>query len=153
MLKKALKKRRYSLFARPSPRSTSPTQPVAPSAEFQPPSSLSSSSMSSSEDRMSLMSQNTLRDRLAAAAEEEQRRLLSESTIRRHSRQRRSEGSSAFLNSDTHLQLGMQCHERGELEQATYFWRLSAESESPLGLFFYGIALRHGWVSPNMSLG
>ncbi|KAL0075117.1 hypothetical protein J3Q64DRAFT_1763977 [Phycomyces blakesleeanus] len=39
----------------------------------------------------------------------------------------------------------MQCHEKGELEQATQYWRLSAESESPLGLLFYGIALRHGW--------
>ncbi|KAI7864583.1 hypothetical protein BDF14DRAFT_1875879 [Spinellus fusiger] len=46
---------------------------------------------------------------------------------------------------DEYLQLGLQCHEKGEIEQATHYWRLSAESESPLGLFFYGIALRHGW--------
>ncbi|ORY98720.1 hypothetical protein BCR43DRAFT_488036 [Syncephalastrum racemosum] len=146
MIKRALKKRRYSLFARPSSSATDPTQSTTPqNADFQPPSSWSSSSLSSSEDRVSLMSTNGACDRLAAAAKEEQQRLLSGSTVRRHSRQRRSEGSSAFLKSDTHLQLGMQCHERGELEQATYFWRLSAESESPLGLFFYGIALRHGW--------
>lgn len=50
-------------------------------------------------------------------------------------------------DSDRFLQLGMQCHERGELDKATYYWRLSAENESPLGLFFYGIALRHGWVN------
>ncbi|KAI9318126.1 hypothetical protein BX666DRAFT_1935015 [Dichotomocladium elegans] len=46
---------------------------------------------------------------------------------------------------DPYLQLGMQCHEKGELEKATHYWRLSAENDSPLGLFFYGIALRHGW--------
>lgn len=56
---------------------------------------------------------------------------------------RRRESSE---NSDEYLHLGMQYHERGELEKATYYWRLSAENESPLGLFFYGIALRHGWV-------
>jgi hypothetical protein len=49
-------------------------------------------------------------------------------------------------NNDQYLQLGMQYHEKGELEKATHYWRLSAEKESPLGLFFYGIALRHGWV-------
>lgn len=46
---------------------------------------------------------------------------------------------------DSYLQLGMKYHEKGELEKATHYWRLAAESESPLGLFFYGIALRHGW--------
>lgn len=54
---------------------------------------------------------------------------------------------AAADSTDQYLQLGMQCHERGELEKATYYWRLSAENDSPLGLFFYGIALRHGWVS------
>lgn len=46
---------------------------------------------------------------------------------------------------ENYLQLGMKYHEKGELEKATHYWRLSAESGSPLGLFFYGIALRHGW--------
>jgi TPR repeat protein len=46
---------------------------------------------------------------------------------------------------DAYLQLGMKYHEKGELEKATHYWRLAAESGSPLGLFFYGIALRHGW--------
>lgn len=51
------------------------------------------------------------------------------------------------VSEDTHdyLQLGMKYHEKGELEKATHYWRLSAEGGSPLGLFFYGIALRHGW--------
>lgn len=50
------------------------------------------------------------------------------------------------LDDADYLQLGMKYHEKGELEKATHYWRLSAEYGSPLGLFFYGIALRHGWV-------
>lgn len=44
------------------------------------------------------------------------------------------------------LLLGIQYYEKGELEQAFYYWKISAESESPLGIFFYGLTLRHGWV-------
>ncbi|KAG0796583.1 hypothetical protein G6F22_004880 [Rhizopus arrhizus] len=47
--------------------------------------------------------------------------------------------------SNKYLQLGLKYHEKGELEKATYYWRLSSQHGSPLGLFFYGIALRHGW--------
>ncbi|CEP20185.1 hypothetical protein [Parasitella parasitica] len=53
--------------------------------------------------------------------------------------------SQATEDTQDYLQLGMKCHEKGELEKATHYWRLSAEGGSPLGLFFYGIALRHGW--------
>lgn len=51
-------------------------------------------------------------------------------------------------NHDTEndLLLGIEFYEKGELEQASYYWKLSAESESPLGIFFYGLTLRHGWV-------
>lgn len=49
--------------------------------------------------------------------------------------------------SNKYLQLGLKHHEKGELEKATYYWRLSSQHGSPLGLFFYGIALRHGWVN------
>ncbi|CAO3636591.1 unnamed protein product [Mucor fragilis] len=52
---------------------------------------------------------------------------------------------SAAEDTQDYLQLGMKYHEKGELEKATHYWRLSAEAGSPLGLFFYGIALRHGW--------
>lgn len=61
---------------------------------------------------------------------------------------RRSTGTSnnnKEEEEDSYLQLGMKYHEKGELEKATHYWRLAAENESPLGLFFYGIALRHGW--------
>lgn len=53
--------------------------------------------------------------------------------------------AAAAEDTQDYLQLGMKYHEKGELEKATHYWRLSAEAGSPLGLFFYGIALRHGW--------
>ncbi|KAL7316747.1 hypothetical protein PS15m_003197 [Mucor circinelloides] len=53
--------------------------------------------------------------------------------------------SQSTEDTQDYLQLGMKYHEKGELEKATHYWRLSAEAGSPLGLFFYGIALRHGW--------
>ncbi|KAI9475833.1 MAG: hypothetical protein EXX96DRAFT_574860 [Benjaminiella poitrasii] len=53
--------------------------------------------------------------------------------------------SSNDFDENSYLQLGLKYHEQGEIEKATHYWRLSAESGSPLGLFFYGIALRHGW--------
>ncbi|KAI8979902.1 hypothetical protein BDB01DRAFT_798004 [Pilobolus umbonatus] len=53
--------------------------------------------------------------------------------------------SHSSATKDQYLQLGMQYHEKGELEKATYYWKLSAENDSPLGLFLYGLALRHGW--------
>lgn len=48
-----------------------------------------------------------------------------------------------------YLQLGTQFYEKGELEQASYYWRLAIENNQPscLGNFFYGLSLRHGWVS------
>jgi hypothetical protein len=54
---------------------------------------------------------------------------------------------SSTPQADEYLQLGLACHENGKLEKATHYWRMAAERDHPLGLFFYGIALRHGWVS------
>jgi hypothetical protein len=53
---------------------------------------------------------------------------------------------STTPQADEYLQLGVQFHESGKLEKATNYWRMAAEMDHPLGLFFYGIALRHGWV-------
>lgn len=51
-----------------------------------------------------------------------------------------------YGENNQYLQLGIQFYEKGELEQASYYWRLAAENDSPLGIFFYGLTLRHGWV-------
>ncbi|CAG8555618.1 11188_t:CDS:2, partial [Diversispora eburnea] len=54
---------------------------------------------------------------------------------------------------DEFIQQAIQFHEANELEKATYYFKLAADKDSPLGLFLYGIALRHGWgCKPNAKL-
>lgn len=48
---------------------------------------------------------------------------------------------------DKHVQKGIEFHEIGELEKATHHFRQCAKEGSPIGMFLYGISLRHGWVS------
>ncbi|CAG8712885.1 6939_t:CDS:2 [Acaulospora morrowiae] len=54
---------------------------------------------------------------------------------------------------DEFIQKAIQYHEANELEKATYYFKLAADKDSPLGLFLYGISLRHGWgCKPNVKL-
>ncbi|GAA5810862.1 hypothetical protein MFLAVUS_004290 [Mucor flavus] len=46
---------------------------------------------------------------------------------------------------DQHVQAGIEHHELGQLEKATHYFRLAAKQECPIGMFLYGISLRHGW--------
>ncbi|KAI8090402.1 hypothetical protein BDF21DRAFT_411184 [Thamnidium elegans] len=43
------------------------------------------------------------------------------------------------------VQQGIMFHEKGQLEKATSLFRIAAEKENPLGMFLYGVSLRHGW--------
>ncbi|KAG1449982.1 hypothetical protein G6F56_008481 [Rhizopus delemar] len=43
------------------------------------------------------------------------------------------------------IQDGITFHERGQLEQAAQLFKIAAEQENPLGMFLYGVSLRHGW--------
>ncbi|KAI8073201.1 hypothetical protein BC940DRAFT_290781 [Gongronella butleri] len=43
------------------------------------------------------------------------------------------------------VQAGIQCHESGQLEKATECFRQAAAKDSPMGMFLYGVSLRHGW--------
>lgn len=54
---------------------------------------------------------------------------------------------------DDFIQQAIQFHEANELDKATYYFKLAADKDSPLGLFLYGIALRHGWgCKPNTKM-
>lgn len=46
---------------------------------------------------------------------------------------------------DHHVQAGIEHHELGQLEKATHYFRLAAKEGCPIGMFLYGISLRHGW--------
>jgi hypothetical protein len=55
------------------------------------------------------------------------------------------------------VQLGIQYYEKGELETAIHYWKLLTTLDNStsnrmigLGTFFYGLALRHGWVITNI---
>ncbi|ORX98468.1 HCP-like protein, partial [Basidiobolus meristosporus CBS 931.73] len=55
---------------------------------------------------------------------------------------------------DKYVQQAIQCHEHNQLEKAAHFFRLAACQGSPVGLFLYGISLRHGWgckVNPQVA--
>ncbi|CAO0801901.1 unnamed protein product [Mucor circinelloides] len=54
-------------------------------------------------------------------------------------------GGNTNVHQNSHLQLGIQFYEKGELENATHYWRLAAEENEMIAIFFYGLALRHGW--------
>lgn len=43
------------------------------------------------------------------------------------------------------VQQGILLHEKGQLEKATEIFRKAAESDYPIGMFLYGVSLRHGW--------
>jgi hypothetical protein len=46
---------------------------------------------------------------------------------------------------DQYLQSGIKHHELGQLEKATHYFRLASNQGCPIGMFLYGISLRHGW--------
>jgi hypothetical protein len=48
---------------------------------------------------------------------------------------------------DDNIQRAIELHEGNQLQEATHYFRLAAQSENPLGQLMYGLSLRHGWVS------
>ncbi|KAF9922153.1 hypothetical protein FBU30_007781, partial [Linnemannia zychae] len=51
---------------------------------------------------------------------------------------------------DANIQKAIELHENNQLEEATYYFRLAAQSENPIGQLMYGLSLRHGWgCTPN----
>ncbi|KAF9985170.1 hypothetical protein BGZ65_011526 [Modicella reniformis] len=51
---------------------------------------------------------------------------------------------------DAYIQRAIELHENDQLEEATYYFRLAAQSENPVGQLMYGLSLRHGWgCNPN----
>ena len=59
-----------------------------------------------------------------------------------------SELSSLKLDSisDSQIKEAIQLYQNDDLKGAANHLRIAAERESPIGMFLYGIALRHGWV-------
>ncbi|KAF8929598.1 hypothetical protein BGZ58_008820 [Dissophora ornata] len=54
------------------------------------------------------------------------------------------------IEADSYIQRGIELHEQDQLEEATYYFRLAAKGENPVGQLMYGLSLRHGWgCAPN----
>ncbi|KAF2186795.1 hypothetical protein K469DRAFT_570692 [Zopfia rhizophila CBS 207.26] len=52
---------------------------------------------------------------------------------------------SAEVTAQEHCDKGIEFHEAGEFTKSTYHLRLAARAGLPEGMFWYGLACRHGW--------
>lgn len=60
-----------------------------------------------------------------------------------------AEGSAEY-----HLEKGIECHEKGSVNESTYHLRLAARGNHPTGMLLYALACRHGWgMRPNQKEG
>ncbi|BDD54472.1 hypothetical protein MPDQ_004999 [Monascus purpureus] len=58
------------------------------------------------------------------------------------------------LTAEDHVTLGIECHEKGSLNESTYHLRLAAKMNDPTGMLLYALACRHGWgMRPNQQEG
>jgi len=49
------------------------------------------------------------------------------------------------LSAETHLTIGIACHEGGSLQKSTYHLRIAARAGLPTAMLLYALACRHGW--------
>ncbi|KAI8391048.1 uncharacterized protein BYT42DRAFT_555412 [Radiomyces spectabilis] len=57
----------------------------------------------------------------------------------------KSSSSAAGSEIESMVHEGIRLHEQGQVEKATQLFRIAAEKQDPLGMFLYGVSLRHGW--------
>lgn len=78
--------------------------------------------------------------------------LNSASTIK--ARSYRERGLSGEVTAEDHLNKGIECHERGSLNESTYHLRIAARQNHPTAMLLYALACRHGWgMRPNQQEG
>jgi hypothetical protein len=53
--------------------------------------------------------------------------------------------SSQEMTAEDHLNKGIECHEKGSLNESTYHFRLAARQNNPTAMLMYALACRHGW--------
>ncbi|QKX53254.1 uncharacterized protein TRUGW13939_00330 [Talaromyces rugulosus] len=55
---------------------------------------------------------------------------------------------------EEHVDKGIECHEKGALQESTYHLRIAAKQNHPIGMLLYALACRHGWgMRPNQREG
>lgn len=61
---------------------------------------------------------------------------------------------AAEQTADEHVEKGIECHEKGALQESTYHLRIAAKQNHPTGMLLYALACRHGWgMRPNQREG
>ncbi|KAE8371587.1 hypothetical protein BDV26DRAFT_124857 [Aspergillus bertholletiae] len=66
----------------------------------------------------------------------------------------KAKASSAVITADEHVTKGIECHEKGSLQESTYHLRIAAKQDHPTGMLLYALACRHGWgMRPNQQEG
>ncbi|GFF82530.1 protein DSF2 [Aspergillus udagawae] len=66
----------------------------------------------------------------------------------------RAASSSGMITADEHVAKGIECHEKGSLNESTYHLRIAAKQNHPTGMLLYALACRHGWgMRPNQREG
>lgn len=61
---------------------------------------------------------------------------------------------AANISPDEHLEIGIDLHEKGSLQESTYHLRCAAHGGHPTGMLLYALACRHGWgMRPNQKEG
>lgn len=62
--------------------------------------------------------------------------------------------TSIEASAEWHVTKGIDCHERGSLNESTYHLRIAARQNHPTGMLLYALACRHGWgMRPNQQEG
>ncbi|KAJ2900762.1 hypothetical protein MKZ38_002253 [Zalerion maritima] len=58
--------------------------------------------------------------------------------------------SASELTAEEHLEMGIELHQKGSLNESTYHLRHAARGNNPTGMLLYALACRHGWgMRPN----
>ncbi|KAG8421014.1 hypothetical protein J3458_002921 [Metarhizium acridum] len=69
----------------------------------------------------------------------------SASTIRPPPTSRSLAPTASEMSAEEHLAKGIECHEKGSLNESTYHLRLAARQNLPTAMLLYALACRHGW--------
>ena len=63
-------------------------------------------------------------------------------------------GRTNALTAEDHVAIGIECHEKGSLNESAYHLRNAARHNDPTGMLLYALACRHGWgMRPNQREG
>ena len=67
---------------------------------------------------------------------------------------RNEQARTGPLTAEDHVSIGIECHEKGSLNESTYHLRYAAKQNEPTGMLLYALACRHGWgMRPNPGEG